>query len=136
MEKDISKKLYNFLSPSDKEVKADLIIGFGHFDLRIARYCALSFKKNLAPIILFTGGIGDGSGDFKNTEAEKFKNYLLNYYPEINSENVLIEKESTNTGENIKNSIEILKKRKLFDAIGTFIFLPTLKPMRNKKSLI
>ena len=125
MDKIIYKKLYNFLSPSNKEVKADLIMGFGHFDLRIAKQCASLFNKNLAPKILFTGGIGAGSGDFKNPEAEEFQNYLVNNHPGINSNDILIEKESTNTGENIRNSINILKNNELLDSIRRIILVAT-----------
>ena len=125
MKKDIFKNLYNFLSPTDEKVKADLIMGFGHFDLRIAKQCALLFNEKLAPKILFTGGVGAGSGDFKNPEAEEFQNYLINNHPEINANNILIEKESTNTSENVENSINILKKKELFDSIHRIILVAT-----------
>jgi uncharacterized SAM-binding protein YcdF (DUF218 family) len=118
-------KVYHFLSPRDKEIKADLIIGFGHFDLRIAEQCAILLNKCLATRILFTGGFGAGSGDFRKPEAIEFQNYIKKYYPDIDQKNILIEKKSTNTSENIKNSIRLLKKNGIFNDIHRIILVAT-----------
>lgn len=120
-----SKKLYHFLSPSDKEVKADLIIGFGHFDLRIAEQCASLYQKGFAPKILFTGGVGAGSADFKNPEAVEFLNHIKSKYPTIEDEDILVEDKSTNTGDNLSFSIEILKAKGLLEDINTIQLVAT-----------
>ncbi len=125
MNKEITKELYNFLSPRDKEVNADLIIGFGHFDLRIAEKCASLYQKGLAPKILFTGGVGAGSADFKNPEAIEFLNHVKSEYSEIETDDILIESTSTNTGDNIKNSIQILKEKELFESLKRIVLVAT-----------
>ncbi len=125
MNQETTKELYHFLSPKDNLAKADLIIGFGHFDLRIPEQCAALFENGLAPKILFTGGIGAGSADFKNAEAVEFLNHLKNKYSEINMEDVLIESTSTNTGDNLKFSIEILKAKGLFESLKRIILVAT-----------
>jgi len=125
MNKEISKTLYNFLSPSDKQVKADLIIGFGHFDLRIPEQCLSLLNKGLASRILFTGGVGAGSADFKNPEAVEFYNYIKRDYPKLAKAHILIEKESTNTGENLAYSIKLLKETGLLEAINNIILVAT-----------
>ena len=125
MDKSTSKKLYNFLSPKDNLAKADLIIGFGHFDLRIPEQCTELYQNGLAPKILFTGGVGAGSADFKNPEAVEFLNHVKNKYPEITTDNILTEETSTNTGDNIKNSIEILKAKGFFESLKRIILVAT-----------
>ncbi len=125
MNKEISKILYNFLSPSDKQDKADLIIGFGHFDLRIPEQCLSLLNKGLAPRILFTGGVGAGSADFKNPDAVEFYNYIKREYPKFSNAHILIEKESTNTGENLAFSIKLLKEAGLLEVINNIILVAT-----------
>ncbi len=125
MDKKTTKIVYHFLSSTDKEVQADLIIGFGHFDLRIPKQCAALFNKGLAPKILFTGGVGAGSADFKNAEAIEFLNHVKSNYPEIKTEHILIESTSTNTGDNLKNSIDILKEKNLFNSLKRIILVAT-----------
>ncbi len=125
MNEKTTKELYHFLSPEDNEVQADLIIGFGHFDLRIPEQCALLFNKGLAPIILFTGGVGAGSSDFKNPEAVEFLNHIKSKYSEIDAKSILIEETSTNTGDNLKNSIKTLKEKGLLKSINSIILVAT-----------
>ena len=125
MDKILSKKLYNFLIPTDKKVKADLIIGFGHFDLRIPEQCATLFNEGFSPRILFTGGVGAGSADFENPEAVEFLTHVKNKYPNIDADNIMIEKESTNTGDNLKFSIDILKEKGIFESINKIILVAT-----------
>ncbi len=125
MDKSFFRKLYNFLTPTDKKINADLIIGFGHFDLRIPEQCATLFSEGFAPRILFTGGVGAGSADFENPEAVEFLNHIKNKHPNIDADNILIEKESTNTGDNLKFSIDILKQKGIFESINRIIIVAT-----------
>ena len=126
--------IYNFLSPSDSVSKADLIIGFGHFDMRIVDHCAQLFEKKFAPNIIFSGGVGAGSADFTNPEAIEFRNYLHEKYPNIPLSNVLIESNSTNTGENVRFTIEILKKKGLLNGVKRVILVAT--PTRQLRVLL
>lgn len=107
-----AKQIFDYLYvKDDKDISADLIIGFGHFDLRIPRRCAELYQKGLAKKILFTGGRGAGSADLKEAEAIAFCKTLRSEYPEISSGDIIVESESTNTGENILMSNTALKKR-------------------------
>lgn len=102
--------IYTYLSARspDPLSPADLIVGFGHFDLRIARYCGELWQQGLAPRILFTGGVGAGSADLDMPEAEAFARELEAACPRFSSENLLTEGNSTNTGENIRFSLPLL----------------------------
>ena len=81
---------------------ADAIIGFGHFDLRIARQCAQLWLKGAGARIIFTGGVGAGSADLNIPEEEAFGLVLRAEFPQIPSDAILLESNSTNTGENVR----------------------------------
>ncbi|WP_221030280.1 YdcF family protein [Actomonas aquatica] len=80
----------------------DAIIGFGHFDQRIARQCGELWRAGVAPRIIFTGGVGAGSADLGQPEARAFAATLHDMLPEFPADALLLETESTNTGENIR----------------------------------
>jgi len=101
-----AKRLLSYLSPSDPLLPADLIIGFGHFDQRIPARCVRLYQDGFAPRILFTGGVGSGSGDFQVPEAHVFLEIALRLG--VPREHLLIESKSTNTTENIQFSLALL----------------------------
>jgi hypothetical protein len=103
-------KLFNYLYLQNKPRKSDLIIGFGHFDLKIPRKCADLYLQGYGSKILFTGGIGAGTADLQKPEARAFFDILKQGYPDIPEEDILIEDQSTNTGENIEFSANIVKQ--------------------------
>lgn len=101
------KKIFKYLSISEKIEKVDLIIGFGHFDLRIPELCCELYSKGYGKRILFTGGIGAGTADLGQAEAQAFNQVAIkNKIPE---NKVIIEDKSTNTSENIDFSMELIK---------------------------
>ena len=106
--------VYQYLSARETATlrPADLIVGFGHFDLRIARRCAELWQFNLAPRILFTGGVGAGSADLAKPEADAFADVLFKLVPDFPREHLITETQSTNTGDNIRFSLELLKNAK------------------------
>lgn len=89
---------------------ADLVVGFGHFDLRIARRCAEIWQAGLAPRILFTGGVGAGSADLNIPEAEAFAQLLFELIPDFPRDYLIIESQSTNTGDNIRFSLKLMEQ--------------------------
>jgi uncharacterized SAM-binding protein YcdF (DUF218 family) len=107
-----AQTVYDFLSLSDEpELRpADLIIGFGHFDLRIAQQCAALWQRKLSPRILFTGGVGAGSADLGQPEAEAFAAVLHEALPSVTREQLIVESRSTNTGDNVRFSMELIAR--------------------------
>jgi uncharacterized SAM-binding protein YcdF (DUF218 family) len=102
------KILFDYLYVKDVLEKADVILGFGHFDLKIPRQCAELYLKGYAPKIIFTGGVGAGSADFKHPEAIEFLHLVQKEYPQIPESQIITEDKSTNTGENIMFSEALL----------------------------
>ncbi len=97
--KDIFEYLY--LS-SDYIPRADVVIGFGHFDLKIPRHCGNLYKNGYAQKIIFTGGIGSGTADLGKAEAVAFVEELKRRYPTVPDEAVIVEERSINTSENVQ----------------------------------
>lgn len=106
-----AKVLFEYLYLRDGVLsQGDIVIGFGHFDMRIPSQCGEIFSQGLAPKILFTGGRGAGTADIEGTEGEAFQEAVKRVYPEITPMDVIIEKYSTNTGENILFSEALLQE--------------------------
>jgi hypothetical protein len=101
--------LFNFLNKKDTMQKADVIIGFGHFDMNIPKRCCELYLDGMGRKIIYTGGVGAGSADFKNAEAIEFLHYTREHFPQIPPEDILIEDKSTNTGENVRFTMQLMK---------------------------
>ncbi len=104
MKTDPAEVVFNYLNlrSSQAPEQCDVIIGFGHFDQRIALHCGALWRAGVAPRIAFTGGVGAGSADLDRPEAEAFAATLREMLPEFPSDALLVEADSTNTGENIR----------------------------------
>lgn len=89
--------------------RVDIVIGFGHFDPTITERCAQLYKQLSAKAILFTGGIGAGTADLNQPEADFFFDTCRANHPDIPEENIFVENRSTNTSENILFSMDVLK---------------------------
>ncbi len=107
---DVTQTLFDYLALRDSGVgPADLIIGFGHFDLKIPRQCGALWRAGRAPRILFTGGVGAGTAGLGQPEALCFRDEVLRHFPEIPESAILVEPVSRHTGENVEKSTVLLK---------------------------
>jgi uncharacterized SAM-binding protein YcdF (DUF218 family) len=98
-----ARTLWNFHLVYDELSEADLIIGLGSYDLRVADRCAELFHQGLARRILFTGKSGNWTGGlYSETEAEAFAARAKDLG--VPDEALLIEPRATNIGENIRFS--------------------------------
>ncbi|MBX3737434.1 MAG: YdcF family protein [Candidatus Didemnitutus sp.] len=80
---------------------ADVVLGLGHFDRTIPRLCAELALAGRARWIVFSGGVGAGSGDFTQAEALEFRDDVRRHWPAVEARIALLETRSTNTGENL-----------------------------------
>lgn len=88
----------------------DAIVGFGVFDLQLPRFCGDLYTRGLAPRIVFTGGLGAGTGNLGGPEADAWREALRRAYPEITDDRVILENRSTNTAENIAFTAALLAR--------------------------
>ena len=90
---------------------ADCILVFGSHDPRVAKYGADLFLRKLAPLIVFSGKRGGLTERWRRTEADKFAQIALQ--AGVPRNRILIEREATNTGENVLFTRQLLAKRGL-----------------------
>lgn len=85
---------------------ADLIFVLGSNDPRVASWAAELYFRGLSDHILFSGGAGRFTEGMSGTEAERFAEVAA--AAGVSASAILIEARSTNTGENIRFSREVL----------------------------
>ena len=124
-----SKILWNYHKLNQKIKKCDLILGFGSHDLNVAKRCAELFLNGYGDMIIFTGGFGRITKDLWHmTEAEKFAQVAINIG--VPKDKIIIENQSTNTGENISNTKKLLSALNLHPSS----FLIVDKPYRERRT--
>ena len=124
-----SKILWNYHKLNQKIKKCDLILGFGSHDLNVAKRCAELFLNGYGDMIIFTGGFGRITKDLWHmTEAEKFAQVAIKMG--VPKDKIIIENQSTNTGENISNTKKLLSALNLHPSS----FLIVDKPYRERRT--
>lgn len=92
--------------------KRECLIGFGSHDTHVAERTAELFNQGFGSLIIFTGGLGRITKSiWHKTEAEKFAD--IAYDMGVSPEKVLIETDSTNTGENIANTKRLIAEEQV-----------------------
>jgi uncharacterized SAM-binding protein YcdF (DUF218 family) len=104
-----ARTLFQYLAVSDRLQHADLIMGFGVYDMRVPEQCASLYREGRAPLVLFTGGMGAGSGPLEEPEALVFRRRAGELG--VPGSAILVEPRSTNTLENVLNSRALLEER-------------------------
>lgn len=102
--------LWDYLRLGRAPEKADVIVGFGSFDLRVARRGAELYLAGFAPKLLFTGGLGRCTeGLFPEPEAVRFGRLAAEMG--VPERDILLETRSTNTRENIDFTRALLENQ-------------------------
>lgn len=104
--------LWDYLCLHQTPKKSDCIVGFGCYNEDVARRAAQLYHQGLAPLILFTGGLGrNTSSMWTESEASRFARIAM--AEGVPEKAILTEEESTNSGENLIFSRRILAERGL-----------------------
>ena len=107
--REAARVLFDYLYLRDPEIgRADAVIGFGHFDLKIPRRCLELHRRGLAPLIVFSGGMGAGTADLAQAEARAFLDEIQTHGGASEGA-VVYEDRSTNTGENVEATTRLLE---------------------------
>lgn len=104
--------------PDPLPYMADAAIGFGHFDLRIPLLCGRFARESRVLHVVFTGGIGAGTGSLGRPEADAFLSEFSRNFPDVAAKQIVTENRSTNTGENIRFTAKMLARRGLSRTLG------------------
>jgi uncharacterized SAM-binding protein YcdF (DUF218 family) len=125
----LAKKLWDYHHMHHTLENADCILVLGSHDLRVAERGADVYLQGLAPIIIFSGGLGNVTkGIWTETEADKFATIALD--KGVPPEAIFIENKSTNTGENILFTQQLLKDKHL----DLHNFIVVQKPYMERRS--
>jgi uncharacterized SAM-binding protein YcdF (DUF218 family) len=125
----LAKQLWEYHLLHHPLEKADCILVLGSHDTRVADRGAELYLAGWAPVLLFSGGLGNVTkGIWTETEADKFAAIAVKRG--VPPEAILIENQSTNTGENIVFSRRLLAEKKLHP--NTFIVVQ--KPYMERRS--
>lgn len=101
--------LWDYMQLKHELKPADCLFVMCSNDVRVAEHAAKLYHQKLAPLIVFSGGQGRFTdGLFEKSEAETFAEIAkLSGVP---SEAILLETESTNSGENVRFTEQRLKE--------------------------
>lgn len=95
-----ARVLWDYHSTETALERADIIVGLGSYDLRVADRCAELHAEGLASQIMFTGASGNWTRDrFAGSEARAFCDHAVSGGVPRNA--MRLEEKATNIGENI-----------------------------------
>ena len=122
-----AKKIWDYMLLHHELHPADLILVLGSNSLLTAEYAAELYNKGFAPYVLCSGGFGKDT-KFKKPEAEVFADVLAD--SGVPKDKILVENKSTNTGENILFSKQLLLKKNII--VGKIIAVQ--KPYMERRT--
>jgi len=125
----LAKKLWDYHHMHHALEKADCILTLGSHDLRVAKRAAQLYLEGWAPIMIFSGGLGNFTKElWTETEADQFAAIAISMgVPEAS---ILVENKSTNTGENILFTQQLLARKNL----DPRSFIVVQKPYMERRS--
>jgi len=104
--------LWNYLKLEQPLQKAACLLVMGSHDLRVAVHGAGLFLDGWVPMMVCSGGLGNFTREiWDEAEAVKFARVAEEFG--VPKQRILIEDQSTNTGENVIFSRELLRKKSI-----------------------
>jgi len=126
----LAQILWDFHKIDQPLEKADLILGLGSYDLRVADHCAKLALEKWAPLILFSGAQGNFTrGKWPKSEAEMFADRAIE--AGASPDCIITEPKATNTGDNVRFTRELLDVQGI--KVASVILVS--KPNMNRRGL-
>ena len=108
----LAEKIWDYHLMKHQLAKADAILVLCSHDDRVAERGAQLFLEGWAPMIIFSGGQGEITKRlWSEPEAERFARIAMSF--DVPRECILVESKSTNTGENVRFTRELLAEQGL-----------------------
>jgi uncharacterized SAM-binding protein YcdF (DUF218 family) len=125
----LAEKLWDYHLLKHQLAPAEAILVLCSHDERVAERGAQLFLEGWAPLLIFSGGRGAITEKlWHEPEAERFARIAVSL--NVPSEHILIEPNSTNTGENVKFTRQLLAER----GIDPQSFIVVQKPYMERRS--
>lgn len=125
----LAQIVWNYLCMNEPVPRADVILVLGSHDLRVAERGAELYLEGLAPLLIFSGGFGRLTDGFVKPEAEMFADIAVE--AGVPADHILIENKSTNTGENVRFSYDLLQSQ----GVDPERFAVVTKPYMERRAL-
>lgn len=124
-----ARRIWNYHHLQQQLQPADCILALGSHDLRVADRAAELWLEGWAPLLVLSGGLGNFTqGMWTEKEADKFA--AVARERGVPEEAILIENQSTNTGENIAFTRQLLVSKQL----DPQRFIVVQKPYMERRS--
>lgn len=122
--------LWDYMQLKHELKPADCLLVMCSNDVRVAEHAANLYHQKLAPLIVFSGGEGRFTdGLFEKSEAETFAEVAK--MSGVPSEAILLETESTNSGENVRFTEQRLKE----EGKNCSSFILVQKPFMERRAI-
>lgn len=129
---ELAQIIWDYHHLNQKLKKADAIMVLGSHDLRVAEYAIELYKKSYAPWLIFSGGMAHQNDmlntGWKKSEAETMADLAIKFGIPI--ENILVENQSQNTGDNFRFTKRSIDKLRL--KFNSFILVQ--KPYMERRT--
>ena len=107
-----AKLIWDYMHVKDELKKADAIFALCSLDTRVAERAAQLYLDGYGKYLIFSGSVGKlTEGKFMKSEAATFADIALAMG--VPHDKIIIEDKSTNTGENIQFTYNLLKEKEL-----------------------
>lgn len=127
--RELAEKLWHYHQLGQPLTKADAILVLCSYDKRVAERGAEVFLEGWAPLLIFSGGLGAITKHmWSEPEADQFARVAIGMG--VPEEKILIENQSTNTGENVRFTRALLAER----GIDPANFILVQKPYMERRS--
>ncbi|MCW3092479.1 MAG: YdcF family protein [Ferruginibacter sp.] len=125
----LAQQLWNYHHMNHSLAKSDCILALGSHDLRVADRAAELYLQGWAPLVIMSGGLGNFTQNmWTESEADKFAAIAVK--KGVPAEAILIENKSTNTGENILFTQQLLTQK----GLDPQNFIVVQKPYMERRS--
>ncbi|MBX2925393.1 MAG: YdcF family protein [Chitinophagaceae bacterium] len=125
----LAQQLWDYHHLNHTIEHADCIFALGSHDLRVAYRAAELYLQGWAPLVIFSGGLGNLTKEvWSIPEADQFAAIAVKMG--VPEDAILVENQSTNTGENILFTQKLLEERNL----SPQRFIVVQKPYMERRS--
>ena len=125
----LAQQLWDYHHMNHQLKKSDCILALGSHDLRVADRAAELYLEGWAPLVIMSGGLGNLTQDMWTVpEADQFAEIAIERG--VPAAAILVENQSTNTGENILFTQRLLKKK----GLEPHSFIVVQKPYMERRS--
>ena len=125
----LAEKIWHYHQMKHQLEPADAILVLCSHDKKVAETGAQLFLEGWAPLLIFAGGLGSVTrGMWTEPEADQFAETAISLG--VPSDRILIENRSTNTGENILFTKQLLAQKR----IDPQQFILVQKPYMERRS--